>query len=174
MKRIVVGVLVLIAFAAVIVLVGFALPRDHTAASTIRLSVPTDSVWPVVRDMARYPEWWGSVRRMESVPSGPNREVWRQTDRNGTMPFEVVREEPGSVLVTRILDEGLPFGGTWTYEVRPEAGGTLVRVTEDGSVYNPVFRFLSRFVFGHYATMDDYLAALGGRFGDNASPVHVQ
>jgi hypothetical protein len=41
-------------------------------------------------------------------------------------------------------------------------------------VYNPVFRFLSRFVFGHYATMDDYLAALGGRFGDNASPVHVQ
>ena len=31
---------------------------------------------------------------------------------------------------------------------------------EDGEVYNVIFRFMSRFVLGHYATMDGYLRNL--------------
>ena len=42
---------------------------------------------------------------------------------------------------------------------------TIVRITEDGQVYNPVFRFMSRFVFGHARTMDAYLRALGRAAG---------
>jgi hypothetical protein len=30
-------------------------------------------------------------------------------------------------------------------------------ITEDGWVANPIFRFLSRFVFGHHARMDGIL-----------------
>ncbi len=42
-------------------------------------------------------------------------------------------------------------------ELAAAAGGTRVRVTEDGEVYNPLFRFVSRFIMGHTATMDRYL-----------------
>jgi hypothetical protein len=62
---------------------------------------------------------------------------------------------------------GLPFGGTWTFEVTPIGdGGSVVRITEDGEVYNPVFRFVSRYFMGYTATIDSYLKALGAKFGE--------
>jgi hypothetical protein len=67
-------------------------------------------------------------------------------------------------MVTRIADKTLTFGGAWTYELSPQGGGTRLVITEHGEVYNPLFRFMSRFVFGHTATLDRYLADLGRVF----------
>jgi hypothetical protein len=67
------------------------------------------------------------------------------------------------VFVARIADTDLPFGGTWTYELKPEGAGTRVTITERGEVYNPIFRFMSRFVLSQTATMEKYLAALTAR-----------
>jgi hypothetical protein len=75
----------------------------------------------------------------------------------------VEQSVPNQRLVTRIADKALPFGGSWTYELTPTQTGTSLRVTENGEVYNPVFRFMSRFVFGHQRTMDGYLADLEKR-----------
>ncbi len=41
----------------------------------------------------------------------------------------------------------------------PAPQGSTLTITEDGEVYNPIFRFMSRFVFGHEATMAAYLSA---------------
>lgn len=70
-------------------------------------------------------------------------------------------------LVTQIADPNLPFGGTWTTVITPADGESEVRITEGGEVRNPVFRFMSRFVFGLTATMDTYLRDLGKKFGEN-------
>ena len=35
---------------------------------------------------------------------------------------------------------------------------------------NVLFRFLSRFVFGHHATFAGYVRALGRRFGEEVTP----
>ncbi len=43
--------------------------------------------------------------------------------------------------------------------------GTRLTITENGEVYNPIFRFMSRFVFGHTATMDQFLSDLKKRVG---------
>ena len=43
-------------------------------------------------------------------------------------------------------------------ELIPRGDSTTLRITENGEVYNPVFRFVSRFVFGHSATIEKYLA----------------
>jgi len=67
--------------------------------------------------------------------------------------------------VTRIADDSLPFGGSWTYELFPSGEGTEVRITERGEVRNPIFRALSTFVFGHTVTLDRYLADLQRRAG---------
>jgi hypothetical protein len=74
--------------------------------------------------------------------------------------LRVERDEPPSLVVTRIVGETLPFGGTWTYRIVPAPGGSDLTITEDGEVYNPIFRFMSRFVFGHFATIDAFLAGL--------------
>jgi len=65
--------------------------------------------------------------------------------------------------VVRITDESLPFGGSWPYELEPGAAGTRLAIREEGEVYNPVFRFMSRFVMGHHSTIDQYLEALQTR-----------
>jgi len=72
---------------------------------------------------------------------------------------------PPKRLVSRIADTNLPFGGSWTYEITDDiADRTVLTITEDGDVYNPIFRFASRFVMGQTATIDRYLADVEKKF----------
>ena len=72
--------------------------------------------------------------------------------------------------MTRIADPNLPFGGTWTYELTPQAdGSTMLRITENGEIRNIFFRFVSRFLMGYTKTMEDYLNALGQKFGEKTT-----
>ena len=68
--------------------------------------------------------------------------------------------------VTRIAEKNLPFGGTWTFDIADAPEGCVVRITEDGEVYNVIFRFMARFFFGYTSNMEGYLRDLGQRFGE--------
>jgi hypothetical protein len=72
--------------------------------------------------------------------------------------------------VTVIADKGIPFGGSWDYRIIPEGAGSRITITENGEVYNPIFRFVSRYVIGHTATLDKYLSALATKVGDTYLP----
>jgi hypothetical protein len=94
--------------------------------------------------------------------------MWRETDKGGqTIAYEAVESAPPRRLVTRIADPSLPFGGTWTYDIAPASSGSgpTLSITENGEVYNPVFRFVSRYIMGHAATIDSYLKAVKARLG---------
>lgn len=41
------------------------------------------------------------------------------------------------------------------YRLVPDGAGTRVTITENGEVYNPLFRFVSRFLMGHTSTITD-------------------
>ena len=86
---------------------------------------------------------------------------WREYGRHGEkITYEVVESDPPSKLITRIADPHLPFGGTWTYQITPTAHGSTLTITENGEIYNPIFRFVSRYLQGYTATIDNYLKAL--------------
>lgn len=108
------------------------------------------------------------MKSIKHMPDQNGMPAWVETSDSGTIPFETLVSQPPSKLVIRIADPKLPFGGTWTYEITPVAGGSRLRIREDGEVYNPVFRFLTRFVFGYYGTMDTYLKSLAKKFGEPA------
>jgi hypothetical protein len=95
---------------------------------------------------------------------------FREVSKDGSVTYEVMEETPGEKLVTRIVDRDLGYSGSWTYEFSPTEKGALVRITEDGDVSNILFRFVSRFIFGHTSTLDSYLRALGEKFGENVTP----
>jgi hypothetical protein len=113
---------------ALVAVAGTMLPKKHRAARTARIALPPDALFRLLTEI-----------------------------RFGDVPVRVERQEPPSLLVTRIDGKDLPYGGTWTYTIAPAPGGSDLTITEDGEVYNVVFRFMSRFVFGHYATMDAFL-----------------
>ena len=88
------------------------------------------------------------------------RQWWPENEVN----VEVVEAVPPSRFVTRIVGE-TAFGGTWTMEIVPTANGSRLTITERGEVYNPIFRTLARFVFGHTPTMDSCLTAAQKKLG---------
>ena len=150
---------------AIVLAVGYSLPVQHVATRTAYVAAPPEGVWATITDVASAPQWRSDVKSAEIVRQGAAGPVWRELSGDGTITFETVESEPPRRLVTRITDKSLPFGGSWTYELQPTPGGTRVTIREDGEVYNPVFRFVSRYVMGHHATIDKYLNSLRARLG---------
>ena len=164
---IVVGVLVL---AGIMALIGSQLPKAHVASRSILLHRSPQDVYAVVRDFSSAPKWRSDVKRID-VEAQPGRPVYfREEGKNGTINYELVEDVPAQRMVTRIRDTDLGFSGQWTYAFAPENGGTRVTIREDGEVSNVLFRFMSRYVFGHTATIDGYLTSLAKHFGENAAP----
>lgn len=156
----------LAALVLVVALVGAALPRSHVASRGAHVARPPEEVWRTITDVSEFPRWRPDVSAVEHLPDREpgGRASWRETGPNGRITYELVETDPPRRLVTRIADDALPFGGSWTYDLAPAPdGGTTVTITEHGDVRNPIFRFMSRFVFGHHATMEAYLKALRGR-----------
>ena len=150
--------------------IGLMLPVAHVAESRITVAQPIDTVWRVVRDLASYQTWWSHSEGMEPAPG--EGETWVQVDAHGDrIPLAVVLVHPPTRLITRIIDEGLPFGGTWTYSLAATGESeTTVTLTEDGRVYSPIFRFVGWVIIGHHGTMDSYLTDLARHFGEDAAP----
>ncbi len=155
----------------VVVGVGALLPKEHTATSHATINAPPDSVWDALTDVAEFPAWRDDVARVEVLQPRDGHRLWREVGKHDAVTFEEVEATPPRRLVARIADPSLPYGGSWTYVVAPDGNGSRVTITEEGVVHNPVFRFVSRFVFGHHATQETYLRALGRRFGHDATPV---
>jgi uncharacterized protein YndB with AHSA1/START domain len=156
-----VGVIVVVI--VTVVVVGYSLPVAHVASRSAVFAHPPDRVFAVLADVENFPHWRSGVRAVEVLAWEPQVR-WREFGRD-TMTFERLEIEPPSRLVTRIADPDLPFGGTWTFELAAEGPGTRLAITEHGEVYNPVFRFMSRFVFGHGATIEEYFSDLAWRLG---------
>lgn len=161
-------VVVLIVLACAVVVAGYLLPEDHVASRDAVVRAPADKVYAVIGDAARYAEWRPDVKAVEVLSTVPLR--WKERGSTGEITFELREQHPPDRLVAAIADPSLPFGGTWTYELTPVAGGTRVVITERGEIRNPVFRFMSRFVFSQTATMEKYLAALAERVRPSAGP----
>lgn len=145
--------------------IGATLPVAHIATVSAELDAAPDEVWALISDVERYPDWRPDVETVTRLDDLDGLPVWREEAQMGVMTFRVEARDPPRRLVTRIADEGLPFGGAWTYEVSPAGEGSRLTITEDGEVYNPLFRFMSRFVFGHESTMRAFLEAARTELG---------
>lgn len=161
---------VVVAVVLIVVVIGALLPRDHVATATRRIAAAPAVVWRAISEPGRYAEWRPDVQRVELLEPGAHGPSWREHSKNGVIRFATDALDTPRRMVTRIADDGLPFGGTWEYRVEPDGeNATLVTITERGSVYNPLFRFVSRFVMGHTATIDAYLRALDLRCARTSS-----
>ena len=153
------GLAVLVLIVAV---VGALLPKAHTASRTARVSLPPDALYTVLSDVDRYQSWRPDVNSVQRLPDHDGKPAWIEDMSGMKIPLHFERMERPSLLVARI-GPGLAFGGTWTYQIAPAPGGSDVTITENGEVYNVIFRFMARFVFGYHATLDGFLKNLQAR-----------
>jgi uncharacterized protein YndB with AHSA1/START domain len=160
MKWVLIVAGVLVAIIGLTVLVGVLLPQGHVASVSRDYAANPDVVWQSITNVEGFADWRRDIQSVERLPSEHGKPRWRETSKYDALTMEVTESVPSRKLVTRIADEGLPFGGTWTYELSPNASGTRLTITERGEVYNPFFRFVARFIMGHDGTMKKYHEAL--------------
>jgi hypothetical protein len=137
MKWLLFGVAGLAALVGLMAVLGSMLPRNHKASRTLRVKRPAQDVWAAV-----------------TAATGAS-----------SVPVDVLESNPPYRQVTRVKETEKMFGGTWTIAIQPEPhpsagsgqGGSVLTITEDGWVGNPIFRFMSKYVFGHHSTMDGIL-----------------
>jgi uncharacterized protein YndB with AHSA1/START domain len=162
LKWAVLGLAALVAAAAGI---GWLLPVSHEASRSAKVARPPETVFGVLSDVSSYPKWWSEISQVDMLPSSTGTVRFREHMSTGPVVMEIVESEAPRRLVMRIADPDQPFGGTWTFDISADDGGSLVTITERGEISNPLFRFMARFVFGYTATMDSCLAALGAELG---------
>ncbi len=166
-------VLVLALFAALVIaifIIGAMLPVDHVASVSVVIHQPPEAVWRMINEHAKEPKWRRNLKAIQRLPDRNGHEVWEETDmHDNKLAFETLEAlEPKRLVRQIVTDEKAPFSGRWEIELKPVAGGTNVQITERGEVHNAFFRFVSRFIMGHTATINEYLKNLAGAFGENS------
>ena len=131
-----------VAIIVLLTVVGWLLPVGHEASVSRTFAAPADAVYKIIEDRGAYPQWWHDDPGIKS---------------------EVVEAMPPRRFATRIVDPEQPFGGNWTFDIVPDGQGSRLTIAERGEVYNPTFRFVSRFVVGHEGTIDSFMDALAER-----------
>ena len=154
------GILIL---SACVVLIGLLLPKSHVVSRSASFHAGPEKLFALI---AGPQSWRPDVVHYEAVPDASGRELASETTRNGeTVRYELLDRVPFVSLTRRIVTENLPYSGEWNFSLQTNGTNTTVRITERGEVYNPVFRFISRFVLGQTHTIDAYLQALGKTTG---------
>ena len=126
---------------AIVAAIGATLPRNHTASRTLRVRRPPQDAWTAIT----------------------------QAMSASDVPVDIVESDPPRKLVSKVKETEKMFGGIWTVTIAPLDGGSTLTITEDGWVGNPIFRFVSRLVMGHHATMDGMLKSVAKQFGEEPS-----
>jgi Polyketide cyclase / dehydrase and lipid transport len=161
---------VIVGAALLVVVIGLLLPKSHVAARGITLHRPPEEVFRLISDVRAAPAWRLEVQNVELLAPVDGHIRFREKGRNGALTMEIVESNSPSRMVTRIADPRLPFGGIWIYDIAPTVDGSRLNITERGEIYNPIFRFVSRFILGYNRTLNTYLQNVSRKFDESSIP----
>jgi uncharacterized protein YndB with AHSA1/START domain len=136
MKRALIILGALAGLIIVVAIIGWLLPQSHTATAQRSFDSPAANVWRVITTVEDYPEWRPYVESVE-VTSSPGEQLrwtekWEGSD---AVTFEVLEGVKEKKLVAAIVNDNLPFGGSWTYDIVSAGDGCTVTITENLSFY---------------------------------------
>jgi carbon monoxide dehydrogenase subunit G len=174
-RRALIIIAAFLALALLLAAVGTLLPANHTAQVRFRLAQTPEAVYDVVTDLTTQSRWRTGLDSLRVLdPQPPER--WRESTAWGTIEFvrvDRIRPRMAQAEIQGAREQG--FGGTWTWDLVPaDDGGTIISITENGEIYNPLYRLLSRTVFDHYRTLEQYARDLGSRFGEEVAIERVR
>jgi hypothetical protein len=148
---------------------GSALPEEVVTIKGAQLNVPVEDVWQKVTDYPAMPKWNESIATVTPVPNPDTKEVlWDLEDGNGRHQIlKVVASVEKTRHQVEIIENDLPFLGSWKFEFSENKGGTWLRLEEHAVIQNPFLRFFVYYILGAGKGAEDFLHALGNHFMQN-------
>jgi len=145
---------------------GTSLPIDHTASCTLVSHRSPAQVRAIIADEPGSAKWRSDLSGVTARGGG----MWVESSKSGFQTtYLIVLRHDGSITHTIVAQPDAAFAGSWTYSFAPQPGGrTSLTVVENGQIYNPVFRLLSRYMIGYTATMRRYLTDLSAALNEPA------
>ena len=161
--------------AGVAALLGSRLPREHRVASSILVPAELETVWQWVSDLEGQAVWNEDIQSVESTVLPDGQALITQKTSFGDIPVLVRERVEPTRFKTEIYGEAMGWGGSWTWTLEPESGGTRVTILEEGFVDGAVMRFLSAKLMGQHMAMDGALVAMASHAGAiEPSPQHLE
>lgn len=178
MKIVLLIVSVLLISIALVYLIGFLMPVKHQLSVSRQFAVDKKTIWQILVDFGHHANWRRDIVSAEKVSANDvANEIWQESDNHGN----VIRYENRDIIKEQslkrvIVSKHLAFGGSWTFNLasddsQPQAQATLT-ITENGEVYNPMFRFLGKTVFGFDTSMRRFLEDLDIELQRRNKPLH--
>ena len=173
MKRVVRLLLFAIGCVLLLILVAFAmgatLPQDHSVTVTGTVNAAPDKTFAILTDVGAGNTWRSNVKSVEVLPRDHGRDTWIE-DLGGGMKMTFVATTtvppgPDGHGVRKVLVKDENWGGTWTYDLTPgpSANTTTLKITEDGFIKPPIYRFVMQYVFTPTHNLKVYLRDIQAR-----------
>ena len=165
--KVILAVVGIVIFAGLTVFaIGATLPVDHSVSVTGTVAAPPAKVFAIITDIAAGPTWRHEVKSVQVLPKDNSRDVWIENLGGGmTMHFLALTTAPPGPNgrgVRKIETDDPSYGGSWTYELTPgpTPNTTTLKITEDGYIKPPLYRFVTAYITGPTKSLKDYLTEM--------------
>ncbi len=163
---------VFVVFILVPLIAGNFFPKEHEVTRELWLPQGNIVVWDLVSHHEMDLLWRSDLRKIEHLDDEQGKPVWKETSRHGNELILRDDERTEGSMLLRTIIRNRNFGGYWLIEVKPGTNNsTSLRVTEKGSIHNPMFRFMFSVFFKKTSTIDQYLDMLK-RYLDKLPEAH--
>lgn len=157
---------ILLAIPVIPFITGMFISETYSVTVSQTYNAPVASVWYSITEVENFPEWRTGVERVEIISDSGDFLLWKEYYAGPEpLTFKATTRRDSTQFVATIVDEDLPFGGSWTYRLEQSGTGVRLSITEDGQIYSPIYRFISRFIMGYTGTIRQYMDDLKQKTG---------
>lgn len=124
----------ILAAAAAFVAAGIIIPNEKTVTQVTEINASAETVWTVLNDREKYPEWQDQLEKVEVK----DEKRWTEVTPGGPIEFVIDRSDEGrSMDISYSMGES--FKGTWRGELSPRGDKQALLRTTDKTVVDGWF-----------------------------------
>jgi len=147
--------------------IGYFMSIGHTATVEKKFKINKDELWDILTNYKGYTEWRRGIKELIVDDADQWTEI---NDYGDIVHYQLEIAEEKRIMTIRIMNKDLPYGGFWEFIIDPQEEGCSLKITESGEVYSPVYRFMSKYIFGHDTTLKNYMEDLETKVNASVKP----